>query len=85
MQHLPISDASTLAAQRIMGKAVSAALNTATYKLPEAGLIGRLITAWQSTPGIDFCARVIVNHASKATIDVGQPVFGWFSSDVAGS
>lgn len=78
--NLPIPDASTLSAQQVIVKVISAALNPVDYKPLEAGLIGRLIVPRPSTPGIDFCGRVIATHASETTLEAGQLVFGGFSS-----
>lgn len=77
---LPIPDASALTARQIIVKIISAALNPVDYKLPEAGLIGRLVVTRPSTPGIDFCGRVIATHTSETTLQVEQLVFGGFSS-----
>ncbi|KAM5354837.1 hypothetical protein ACJ41O_001483 [Fusarium nematophilum] len=75
----PVPSKSSLSKGEILVRVVSAALNPADYKLPEIGLLRKLLIKNPATPGLDFCGRVVATHESDEGLREGQLVFGALS------
>ncbi|GKT52921.1 zinc-binding alcohol oxidoreductase [Colletotrichum tofieldiae] len=69
---------SSLREDELIIEVISASLNLADYKFPEATLIGRLMITRPATPAMDFCGRVVATHPSNTNFEVGQVVFGGY-------
>ncbi|VUC34638.1 unnamed protein product [Clonostachys rosea] len=67
---------STLAKDQILVEVITAAINPVEYKLPETPVLGKLMVHSPTTPGLDFCGRVVAKHPSNDTVSEGQLVFG---------
>lgn len=61
---------------QVLIEVISAAINPVEYKLPETKIMGSLMTHAKTTPGLDFCGRVIAKHPSNELVQEGQIVFG---------
>ncbi|KAH8651283.1 hypothetical protein BX600DRAFT_473318 [Xylariales sp. PMI_506] len=72
----PAPSSSSLLPDQLIIQVITAALNPVDYKLPESGLIGRLMIKRPATPGLDYCGRVVAKHPSNTSVQVGQVVFG---------
>ncbi|KPM36703.1 hypothetical protein AK830_g9840 [Neonectria ditissima] len=70
---------SSLAKDQLLVQVISASINPVDYKVPESGLIGRLMISRPATPGLDFCGRVVATHPSNSTFKEGQLIFGGFA------
>lgn len=66
----------TLAKDQILVEVIAAAINPVEYKLPETPVLGKLMVDTPSTPGLDFCGRVVGKHSSNDKFSEGQLVFG---------
>ncbi|KAM0206899.1 hypothetical protein ACHAPA_011898 [Fusarium lateritium] len=75
-QDAKMPDSTTLGPTQMIIQVLWAALNPVDYKLPESGLIGRLMIPQPAIPGLDFCGRVHTKHADIDTFQEGQLVFG---------
>ncbi|CAJ0555445.1 Ff.00g055100.m01.CDS01 [Fusarium sp. VM40] len=69
-------NSATLGPTQMIVQVLWAALNPVDYKLPESGLIGRLMIPRPAVPGLDFCGRVYAKHADIDTFEQGQIIFG---------
>jgi len=61
---------------QVMVQVISMSLNPADYKVPEMGLIAKLIISTPSSPGIDFCGRIVALGSGVKSFSSGQLVFG---------
>jgi NADPH:quinone reductase-like Zn-dependent oxidoreductase len=62
---------------QILIKVITAAINPADYKIPEAAGVGKLVSPKPPViPGLDFCGRVVGLHSSDTSLLEGQLVFG---------
>ncbi|KAH7151757.1 hypothetical protein B0J13DRAFT_546764 [Dactylonectria estremocensis] len=77
---IPLPTPSSLGKDKLLVKVISASINPVDYKLPESGIIGKLMVSLPATPGLDFCGRITAKHPSNETFQVGQLVFGGFNS-----
>ncbi|SCO92608.1 related to zinc alcohol dehydrogenase [Fusarium oxysporum] len=76
VEDAPMPDASNLRPDQLIIQVISAALNPVDYKLPESGLVGRIMIPRPATPGLDFCGRIYATHANNTTFKKGELVFG---------
>lgn len=76
VEDAPMPDTSTLEPEQMIVQVISAALNPVDYKLPEAGLLGKMMIPRPATPGLDFCGRVYATHPSNTKFKKGDVVFG---------
>ncbi|SCO92612.1 uncharacterized protein FRV6_16740 [Fusarium oxysporum] len=76
----PIPQPYSLAKDQLLIEITSSSMNPVDYKLPESGVIGRLIIPRPATPGLDFCGRIVAKHPSNSTYETGQLVFGGFTT-----
>ncbi|KAJ3519203.1 hypothetical protein NM208_g14217 [Fusarium decemcellulare] len=76
---VPVPSPSSLAKGQLLVEIISASINPVDYKLPESGIIGRLMISRPATPGLDFCGRIIAKHPSVTAFETGQLVFGGFT------
>ncbi|KAM6517422.1 hypothetical protein FSOLCH5_008384 [Fusarium solani] len=61
---VPVPSEASLCKDEMLIKVITASLNPVDYKLPEAGIIGKMIIPNPATPGLDFCGRVVAKHSS---------------------
>ncbi|CZR60564.1 related to zinc alcohol dehydrogenase [Phialocephala subalpina] len=61
---------------QVVVQVISMSLNPADYKVPEMGLTAKLIISTPSSPGIDFCGRVVAMGSEVKDFTLGQLVFG---------
>ncbi|KAF8865176.1 putative zinc alcohol dehydrogenase [Acephala macrosclerotiorum] len=61
---------------QVVVQVISMSLNPADYKVPEMGLAAKLIISTPSSPGIDFCGRVVDVGSAVKDFSSGQLVFG---------
>ncbi|KAL6407188.1 uncharacterized protein AUP68_10015 [Ilyonectria robusta] len=80
LKDIPKPTQSSLSTGQILVQIISASLNPVDYKLPESGMLGRMMISRPATPGLDFCGRVIAKHPSSSAFEEGQLVFGGFAS-----
>ncbi|KAK7414962.1 hypothetical protein QQX98_006287 [Neonectria punicea] len=80
LNDVAMPSASSLAKDQLLVQVISASLNPVDYKIPESGLIGRLMISRPATPGLDFCGRVVAKHPSSTAFKEGQLIFGGFAS-----
>jgi NADPH:quinone reductase-like Zn-dependent oxidoreductase len=69
----------TLHGDQVLVKVISMALNPADYKVPEMGMVYRLVVSTPASPGIDFCGRVMATGPEVTgtnAVKPGQLVFG---------
>ncbi|KAJ5688773.1 hypothetical protein N7462_003165 [Penicillium macrosclerotiorum] len=60
----------------VLVRVISAAINPADYKVPELGLPARLVIGMPSSPGMDFCGRVVATGPAARQFTPGTLVFG---------
>ncbi len=65
-----------LADSDVLVQVLSAGLNPVDYKLPEMGMVVRLMVPVPATPGLDFCGRVVKIGRTVDSLAVGETVFG---------
>ena len=80
-KNLHFSDTATRPGQRlgryqVVVQVISMSLNPADYKVPEMGLIAKLIISTPSSPGIDFCGRIVALGSAVKDFSSGQLVYG---------
>jgi NADPH:quinone reductase-like Zn-dependent oxidoreductase len=61
---------------QVVVQVISMSLNPADYKVPEMGLLAKLVIGTPSSPGIDFCGRVIAAGSAVEGFPRGQLVYG---------
>jgi NADPH:quinone reductase-like Zn-dependent oxidoreductase len=66
----------TLSKDQILVEVISASINPADHKIPELGMVSKLIISTPASPGMDFCGRVIATHTTNDVMKEGQKVFG---------
>ncbi|KAL6404269.1 zinc-binding oxidoreductase [Ilyonectria robusta] len=59
---VPAPTRSSLHKGMFIVEVISASINPVDYKLPESGVVGRLMISRPATPGLDFCGHVIATH-----------------------
>lgn len=77
---VPIPSHTTLGKDEMLIKVITSSINPVDYKLPESGIIGRIMIPNPATPGLDFCGRVVAKNSSVTGFEEGQLVFGGFPS-----
>ncbi|KAI8716306.1 PKS-ER domain-containing protein [Fusarium sp. LHS14.1] len=77
---VPIPSHSSLGKDELLIKVITASINPVDYKLPESGIIGRIMIPNPATPGLDFCGRVVDKHSTITRFEEGQLVFGSFAA-----
>ncbi|RSL88228.1 hypothetical protein CEP52_015281 [Fusarium oligoseptatum] len=77
---VPVPLQTSLDKDEMLIKVITASINPVDYKLPESGIIGRIMIPNPATPGLDFCGRVVAKHSSITGFEEGQLVFGGFPS-----
>ena len=70
-----IPPSNKLSPKEVCVEVISMSVNAFDYKLPETPLIGGVIVKRPSSPGVDFCGRV-VSATSDSGLKQGQIVFG---------
>ncbi|KAF2117011.1 hypothetical protein BDV96DRAFT_611614 [Lophiotrema nucula] len=66
----------------ILVEVYSMALNPADYKVPELGMVSKLVVPSPSIPGMDFCGKVVELGAKVDWASVGETVFGSMISKI---
>ncbi|KAI1765638.1 reticulon-4-interacting protein 1, mitochondrial precursor [Hypoxylon sp. FL1150] len=66
----------TLPKDAILVKVHYASLNPADYKIPELGMLARVLVSSPATPGLDFSGIVAQTGDAVSTFSVGQKVYG---------
>ena len=61
---------------QVVVQIISMSLNPADYKVPEMGLLAKLVISTPSSPGIDFCGRVAAVGSAVDEFSPGQLVYG---------
>jgi NADPH:quinone reductase-like Zn-dependent oxidoreductase len=61
---------------QVVVQIISMSLNPADYKMPEMGLFAKLVISTPSSPGIDFCGRVVAVGSAVEGFPPGQLVYG---------
>jgi len=61
---------------QVVVQVISMSLNPADYKVPEMGMPAKLVISTPSSPGIDFCGRVVATGPALKEFSPGQLVFG---------
>lgn len=80
-KNLQLSQSATRPGQQlqkdqVVVQVISMSLNPADYKVPEMGLIAKLIISTPSSPGIDFCGRIVAAGSAVDEFSMGQLVYG---------
>ncbi|WYZ40874.1 hypothetical protein EsH8_IV_001215 [Colletotrichum jinshuiense] len=78
LEDLPAPNHASLGKDELVVEVVSASLNPADYKVPEAPVVGRLLVSLPATPAMDFSGRVVAKHPSNTAFETGQLVFGGY-------
>ncbi|KAF2414975.1 GroES-like protein [Tothia fuscella] len=78
----PTPSKNTLSPNQIFLQVISASLNPVDYKIPELGMVGKIMIPTPAIPGHDFCAKVVATHDTNDTLKVGQKVFGALGGEV---
>ena len=68
--------APNLADSDVVVQVLSVGLNPVDYKLPEMGMVVRLMVPVPATPGLDFCGRIVKIGRTVDALAVGETVFG---------
>jgi NADPH:quinone reductase-like Zn-dependent oxidoreductase len=61
---------------QVIVQVISMSLNPADYKVPELGLLAKVVISTPSSPGIDFSGRVAAVGSAVKDFSPGQLVFG---------
>ncbi|KUJ10892.1 putative zinc alcohol dehydrogenase [Mollisia scopiformis] len=80
-KNLQLSESATrpghqLGKREVLVQVISMSLNPADYRVPEIGLLAKLIISTPSSPGIDFSGRVVDVGSSVEGFMPGSLVFG---------
>jgi len=79
-EQTPVPKSTSLGKDDMLIEVINASINPVDYKLPESGIIGRIMTPRVATPGLDFCGRIIAKHPYVTKFEQGQLVFGGLES-----
>lgn len=83
---LPALSPSPSSSSELLVEVLSAGLNPVDYKVAELGLVGRAAVRTPTTPGCDFCGRVVQTASSSGSdFAIGDLVFGRVSPQQYGS
>ena len=65
-----------LSKSELLIRVLSMSLNPVDYKIPELGLVSKLVVSMPAAPGFDFCGQVVATHTANDRFTMGQTVFG---------
>jgi NADPH:quinone reductase-like Zn-dependent oxidoreductase len=66
----------TITESQILVEVYSASINPADHKVPEIGVLSKVIVPSPCTPGMDFCGKVAATGNKIDSFHVGEMVFG---------
>ncbi|KAI9039988.1 NAD(P)-dependent alcohol dehydrogenase [Aspergillus affinis] len=66
----------SLRPDQLLVQVLSASINPADFKVPEMGLVSKVIVSTPASPGMDFCGRVVVTGPAVTKVSPGQLVYG---------
>lgn len=74
----PVPNPASLPNKSLLIKVLAAGINPVDYKLPESGVIGRVMIGRTAGPGLDFCGRVVASMppTPSGMFQKDQLVFG---------